>query len=227
MSLRNKLTSILAGAALAYASTSNAQNIDAHSLSNNVNAIIQVESGNNPKAKRYEPHLGESSYGLGQILESTARELEKKHSELPRLGKTKKELEQNLFSPDINRQYTTQLFLDYMAKFKEPELAVAAYNAGPGAVKNALCQQHLNYLYQTNIVPDGVIGAVSAGLVKRFQKDNGLAVDGKIGPKTYAKIQEVWSDRFPDLQNSAGAIPTNNITPRHMQKFRNALKNQN
>jgi len=38
-------------------------------------ATIMTESAGNPNISRYEPHLRESSWGLGQILESTARSL--------------------------------------------------------------------------------------------------------------------------------------------------------
>lgn len=37
-------------------------------------AYCEVESGFNPRAYRFEPHLGEASYGLMQVLESTARD---------------------------------------------------------------------------------------------------------------------------------------------------------
>src|SRR3989338_11551760 len=53
-----------------------------------VNAIIQIESHGNPKARRYEPHINDTSYGSMQILTQTARVLEKKHEDLPRLGTT-------------------------------------------------------------------------------------------------------------------------------------------
>ena len=34
-----------------------------------------IESGGNPRAVRYEPRLNDASYGLGQLLYSTARGL--------------------------------------------------------------------------------------------------------------------------------------------------------
>lgn len=37
-------------------------------------AYCEVESGFNPRAYRWEAHLGEASYGLMQVLESTARD---------------------------------------------------------------------------------------------------------------------------------------------------------
>ncbi|HLD51012.1 MAG TPA: lytic transglycosylase domain-containing protein [Patescibacteria group bacterium] len=36
-------------------------------------ATIMVESGGNTKAYRYEPHINDASYGLGQLLYGTAR----------------------------------------------------------------------------------------------------------------------------------------------------------
>lgn len=38
-------------------------------------ATIMIESGGNPNAVRYEPRLNDASYGLGQLLYSTARGL--------------------------------------------------------------------------------------------------------------------------------------------------------
>lgn len=38
-------------------------------------ATIMIESGGNPRAVRYEPRLNDASYGLGQLLYSTARGL--------------------------------------------------------------------------------------------------------------------------------------------------------
>lgn len=37
-------------------------------------AFVEVESAFRPAAYRFEPHLGEASYGLMQVLESTARD---------------------------------------------------------------------------------------------------------------------------------------------------------
>lgn len=39
-----------------------------------VMGVMQTESSFNPRAYRYEPALGEASYGLMQLLESTARD---------------------------------------------------------------------------------------------------------------------------------------------------------
>lgn len=39
-----------------------------------VMGVMQAESSFNPRAYRYEGHLGEGSYGLMQLLESTARD---------------------------------------------------------------------------------------------------------------------------------------------------------
>lgn len=36
-------------------------------------ATVMIESGGNPRAVRYEPRLDDASYGLGQLLYSTAR----------------------------------------------------------------------------------------------------------------------------------------------------------
>lgn len=54
--------------------------------------------------------------------------------------------------------------------------------------ENKVIQQKLKNLgyYTGNI--DGILGPLSLSAIKRFQKDNGLVVDGIVGPKTAAKL---------------------------------------
>ena len=54
--------------------------------------------------------------------------------------------------------------------------------------ENKIIQQKLKNLgyYTGNI--DGILGPLSLSAIKKFQKDNGLVVDGIVGPKTAAKL---------------------------------------
>lgn len=75
--------------------------------------LIEVESAYNPRARS---HVG--AYGLGQLMPATAAEL----------GVDRHDPAQNL---DGAARY----FLQMLAVFGTPELAIAAYNAGPDAVR--------------------------------------------------------------------------------------------
>lgn len=196
-----------------------------------VNAIIKIESNNNPNAVRKEPKLKDASYGLMQILTKTAKDLETKHPELPRLGSTNKELAKSLRDPEINRLYGTALFKEELDFYKTPELAVAAYNSGHFTPRNARVQQQLNELLGTDLALDGIIGPETKAVITAFQKqynlknpDYKIDVDGLLGQETYLRIQYVWKTRYPDKPNPKGIIPENNITPRHVEKFLSALR---
>ncbi len=76
-------------------------------------ALVDQESRYNPTAKSHK-----GAYGLAQLMPATAREL----------GVDPSDPYQNL---DGGARY----FAQQLAKFKSPELALAAYNAGPGAVQ--------------------------------------------------------------------------------------------
>lgn len=88
---------------------------------NLVYAIIKNESNFNSEAKS-----SAGAVGLMQIMEETAHdvsgELEIK--------------EYNLYSPNDNIQIGTKYFSYLLEKYKEPSLALAAYNAGLGNVDN-------------------------------------------------------------------------------------------
>lgn len=83
-------------------------------------ATIMVESMGNPKATRYEPHINDSSYGLGQILSSTARYLG--------------------FSGNAEELYDPQVSIDLIGRYHRrtldvygelsPDKLATAYNAG-------------------------------------------------------------------------------------------------
>ncbi|MEK7572716.1 MAG: peptidoglycan-binding domain-containing protein [Patescibacteria group bacterium] len=70
-----------------------------------------------------------------------------------------------------------------------------SYNFGPvtlkvGSVGNAVkeLQRFFNNTLNINLVVDGKLGKKTIAAVKKWQKDNGLAVDGLVGPKTKAKM---------------------------------------
>jgi len=83
-------------------------------------ATIMVESNGNTRAIRYEPHIGDASYGLGQILYGTAKGIGFQGSP------------EELFDPEVN----IELIARYHARNKAVygdltnEQLVTAYNAG-------------------------------------------------------------------------------------------------
>ncbi len=224
------LTGLLAGAGLAYNGGCNrvrseeTEKKGKYDLEDYVNAVIEIESHGNARAERYERHLNDYSYGLGQLLTRTAKDLEERYSDLPRLGENSNEIKENLFNVDINKAYTTRLFKEELDFYGDPSLAVAAYNAGHLTPRNALLQRQLNELYKTDLKTDGIIGIKSEEVVKRFQKEYGLEVDGKIGRQTYSKLQEIYYSKFPNAERAKGIVPVNNYTPNHVRKFRKALE---
>lgn len=84
-----------------------------------VYATIQTESSGNPNAYRFEPHLGEASYGLGQLLESTAR------------GLGYKGPAQGLYNPQTNVDLLAKYVKKaYDAGAKTPQDIATYYNTG-------------------------------------------------------------------------------------------------
>ncbi len=83
-------------------------------------ATIMVESMGNPNATRYEPHINDSSYGLGQILFSTARGLGYE-------GSAKQMLEPETSIDLIGRYHRRSL--DAYGDLS-PEQLATAYNTG-------------------------------------------------------------------------------------------------
>ena len=83
--------------------------------------IIWQESRGKPKAYRYEPKLGEASYGLMQTLESTARSV----------GFTGQA--ENLYDPSTSINYGTKYLSVLYSKYGNWDDTVMSYNAGhPG-----------------------------------------------------------------------------------------------
>lgn len=195
-----------------------------YTLDDYIDSVIKIESNGNAKAERYEAHLNDTSYGLGQLLTRTAKDLERRHSNLPRLGEKAEDIKNNLCNPDINKAYTRTLFKEELDFYNDSYLAVAAYNAGHLTPRNARCQEQLNNLYNSQLVTDGIFGEESKKILMRFQREYGLGIDGKLGEKTYAKLQEVWQLKNSKKANPSGIIPINNYTPNHVEKFKKALE---
>lgn len=85
-----------------------------------IKAFIRVESNWDPNATRYEKHLNESSYGLMQVLLSTARETAGNLSLTPN----------QLLQPTVNILTGTKYLARQLAKYPDPSQAFSAYNAG-------------------------------------------------------------------------------------------------
>lgn len=199
-----------------------------------VKAITKIESNNNPKAKRYEKHLNDTSYGLGQILTSTAKELEKKNVNLPALGKNSEEIKNSLCNPDINLQYTRTLYSGLLDKYDgdnyAPGLAVAAYNSGPNTPRNALYQRMLNVYFLENdrmkeiISEDGHFGKKTRSAVRVYQKENQIPVSGKFDEKTLDSLYRFSDSVGADYSRRKGLTPNNTYTPNHVEKFNRELR---
>src|SRR3990167_4055311 len=172
----------------------------------------------------HEPKLDDYSCGLGQLLTRTAKDIEIRHPELPRIGGSKEDIKNSLFNPEINRAYIGVLFREELNFYKDPYVAVAAYNSGHLTPRNARCQEQLNDIFSVQLNTDGIIGEKSKKTVKQFQRQYDLTDDGIIGPKTYSKLQEVWTSANSGAENPRGVIPKNNYTPNHVRKFREALR---
>ncbi len=85
-----------------------------------IKAIIKVESSWNPKAKRYEKHLDDTSYGLMQILTKTAKWI----------TGNKKITKEQLQDPTLNIIIGTRYYKYLLDKYKDQDSAIASYNAG-------------------------------------------------------------------------------------------------
>lgn len=87
-----------------------------------VKAVIAVESGFNPKAYRAEPHIGDASRGLMQLLFRTATGLQGWQG-----------TPQDLYDPTLNVRLGTQYLADRIRAHGGDVLAgVSAYNNGHG-----------------------------------------------------------------------------------------------
>ena len=59
-----------------------------------------------------------------------------------------------------------------------------------GDIVNYLQYKLLSRLYNPGTI-DGIFGKKTTEAVKQFQKDNGLSIDGIVGPKTWAKLKPI------------------------------------
>lgn len=120
-------------------------------------AFVERESSFRPNAIRYEAHLGESSYGLMQVLLSTARDMG--HEGAP------EELFDPLTNLTIGVRYLRWIHAYLTRRFgREPTQAewVGAYNAGIGNVADR------------GFLPYGYIGRWQTSR-DRYQSFNGWA----------------------------------------------------
>lgn len=83
-------------------------------------SVIQTESSGDPNAYRAEPQISDASYGLMQLLGSTAQALG--YSGDP----------SGLFDPDTNIMFGTKLLSQLQAKYgaDDPASIYSAYNSG-------------------------------------------------------------------------------------------------
>lgn len=94
---------------------------------NLVYAVIKAESNFNPKAKS-----SKNATGLMQLMENTAKDITKKVN----LQISDEELQKRLQDADININLGTKYLSILIERYKNIEIAVAAYNAGIGTVDN-------------------------------------------------------------------------------------------
>jgi len=99
---------------------------------NNIKGVIAQESMFDPYAKRWEKKVNDYSYGLMQVLGSTAR----------LLGWDGRE---NLLEPDVNLKYGIKHFYNLFKKYKKYTDVYAAYNAGD--VKRDQFGKYINQYY--------------------------------------------------------------------------------
>lgn len=65
------------------------------------------------------------------------------------------------------------------------------FKKGDTGANVKLLQKLLNWLNDTNLVVDGILGVKTQAEVKKFQKNHALVVDGLFGKKSLAKAKEV------------------------------------
>ena len=93
-----------------------------------IQSLIQAESSGNPNALGPVTRSGARAQGLMQVMPATGAEVAQ------RLGMSN----YDLMNPDDNRRIGEAYFQQMQDQFKDPEIALAAYNFGPGNVNSAL-----------------------------------------------------------------------------------------
>jgi hypothetical protein len=171
-----------------------------------VNAVIAQESGGNPRARS-----NKGAVGLMQLMPATAASIGAPQNV---------DLTDPATNVQLGRQYLNQL----LTQFKDPRLALAAYNAGPGAVQAAMGGQGPNgpqalafgqsakegdkapsgYRYN----PDGSLSAIPGGPADKTNKQEVQNV-GDPSQTGNAYLQSI-----PDvgLRNLIAGIASGNIS---------------
>lgn len=87
--------------------------------------------------------------------------------------------------------------VDFLASVVEKEIAAKGVVDTKDADKNALCLYHMQKVL--NAVGYGFSGEVKTTnqAIVKFQTDNQLKPDGKVGAKTWAKVRELWNAKKP------------------------------
>lgn len=85
-----------------------------------IRAVIKAESNWDVNASRFEAHKGDASWGLMQVMLATARQV---------LGDSSLDTTR-LIRPETNIEAGTKFLSQLLARYKNVEDAVAAYNAG-------------------------------------------------------------------------------------------------
>jgi|GEM_PF-2658993 len=99
-----------------------------------VKGLIAAESGFRAGAYRSEPRVNDAAHGLMQVLLSTAREMGYQGSA------------SGLMDPAVNIEWGTRYLARMWNQFgRDPQLAVAAYNAGPGTVGRLVARYGHSY----------------------------------------------------------------------------------
>ena len=140
-----------------------------------IKGIIAKESGFNPKAYKAEPHIGDASRGLMQVLNRTAKAL----------GFTGHVDE--LYEPSKNILYGAKLLKENLQRSKNNVgIAVAAYNAGwskvrkgdaPRDTKGSFVNQQ--YVDDVKVYTSYFAGQLEEKEVRSYQRSK-LFPDGKI-----------------------------------------------
>ncbi|MCM8800057.1 MAG: peptidoglycan-binding protein [Candidatus Omnitrophica bacterium] len=92
---------------------------------------------------------------------------------------------QELIPPEVN-EVVSENFLETPSNFTAKSEILVLPPAGPYKPTNKQIQLALKNAGFYKGVIDGVIGPKTIKAIKEFQAKNNLAVDGKVGPKTWA-----------------------------------------
>lgn len=87
--------------------------------------------------------------------------------------------------------------VEMFAMAVEKEIAARGAIDTKDTAKNALCLFHMQQVFSA--IGYGLGGQVQTtnDAAVKFQTDNGLKPDGKIGAKTWAKVRELWNAKKP------------------------------